>query len=557
MSVPTTPADLLDLKMMPAWVNEPADATDYSQFEGEDENSFRRERRGPQRGGRDEGERRPRGPRPQGRREDRKRPDQRRPEGRSERPMHRPERREAPIPLPQVDVRFLPHAGAFESVIAQMKSGTVAYSVFALARMFLDKPERYSVRLKAAEGAQLHQLGESGPVAVDPRILEGGAFAAMRDEFYTSEQTQTEEIKGNFSNVARDRASGTLLGPTNHHSYQPQLRNLYDQRYSRRMSFQDFQRQIEIVSDPAVVEQWKEQARSVTTYTAKNTEPPLTFNSLAEVERHFRQTHLPTLLHSGAELTVTGVLSRQLPDRALGRVIEEAWAAEIRSPSRMMQELASGLRQAGLNIFRHRRGMLFVSPIRTRAFGHERAGVSASINAILQKVTDAPGINRKQLAEQIATPDADPTEAERTKRTLIADLRWLVSEGYLIEFNDGTLDLPRAKAPAPAATTQAQPVAAPNETSAVPVQADATPEVAAATEQPLPATPLDSEVGSTAEVSREEGGMTVEQSIEPQPTEPTTARDTSAPAEQPTNAEASGPTEAPENLDSGEVPSPS
>ena len=31
------------------------------------------------------------------------------------------------------------------------------------------------------------------------------------------------------------------------------------------MSFPDFQRQIEIVSDPAVVEQWKEQARSVTT----------------------------------------------------------------------------------------------------------------------------------------------------------------------------------------------------------------------------------------------------------------------------------------------------
>ena len=147
--------------------------------------------------------------------------------------------------LPAVAVRFLPHAGAFESVIAQMKSGSVAYSVFALARLFLEKPERYDVRLTAVdEGALLHRLGERGPVAVDPRILEGGAFAALRDEYYTAEETQTEPIKGNFSNVARDRASGTLLGPTNHHSYQPQLRALYEQRYSRRMSFQDFQRQI-------------------------------------------------------------------------------------------------------------------------------------------------------------------------------------------------------------------------------------------------------------------------------------------------------------------------
>ena len=34
--------------------------------------------------------------------------------------------------------------------------------------------------------------------------------------------------------------------------------------------------------------------------------------------------------------------------------------------------------------------------------------------------------------------------------TLASDLKWLISEGYVIEFNDGSLDLPRAKV---AATT--------------------------------------------------------------------------------------------------------
>ncbi len=377
MSAPTTPADLLDLKMMPAWVNEPTRSNDYADFEGEEESRGGRERRGPQRG-RDQ---RPRGPKPAGRRDDR-RDDRRRPEGRrgerEPRPSERrdePSRapREAPAPLPQVAVRFMPHRAAFESVVAQIKSASVTYSVFALARLFLDKPERYDVRLTAAEGAMLQQLGENGPVATDCRLLEGGAFAALKDDFYTVEQTQTEPIKGNFSNVARDRLSGTLLGPTNHHSYQPQLRNLYEQRYSRRMSFQDFQRQIEIVSDPTVVEEWKEQARSVTAYLTKGVEPAETFGSAAEAERHFRQTHLPGLLREAQELAVSGVVSRRLPDRGLGRVIEEAWVAEIRSPSKMMQELASGMRQAGLNIFRHRRGMLFVSPIRVRTFGHERS----------------------------------------------------------------------------------------------------------------------------------------------------------------------------------------
>jgi hypothetical protein len=297
---------------------------------------------------------------------------------------------------------------------------------------------------------QLFQLGENGAVASDRRLLDNSAFATARDDFYTVEVTQTEPIKGNFTNVARCRLSGTLLGPTNYHAYQPQLRNLYESRFSRRMSFADYQRQIDIVSDPAVVEQWKEQARNVTTYHVKNAEPAQSFTSAADAERHFRQNYLPTLLREGNELTISGVLSRRLPDRRLGRAIENAWSQETRSPSKMMQELAAGLRQAGLNIFRHRRGMLFVSPVRARVFGHERAGVSASINAILEKIAATPGINRKQLAEQLqtATPDAEAAIAERAKMTLANDLHWLIHEGYVIEFNDGSLDLPRAKAQA-------------------------------------------------------------------------------------------------------------
>jgi hypothetical protein len=354
-------------------------------------------------------------------------------------------------------VRFLPHQRSFESVVAQIKSSSVAYSVFALARLFLEKPERYEVRLTMPEGTPLFQLGD-GPVAVDRRILENSAFATMRDDFYRVEVTQTEPIKGNFTNVARCRLSGTLLGPTNHHAYQPQLRNLYESRFSRRMSFADYQRQIEVVSDPAVVEQWKEQARNVTTYQVKNADPALSFSSSADAERHFRQTVLPTLVREANELTITGVLSRRLSDRRLGAAIEDAWSQETRSPAKMMQELAAGLRQAGLNIFRHRRGMLFVSPVRARDFGHERASVSASINGILEKVAATPGINRKQLAEQIAVADTEATVAERAKMALAHDLHWLIREGYVIEFNDGSLDLPRTKAPAaPAAEVSEKP----------------------------------------------------------------------------------------------------
>ncbi len=441
MPASDAPPDLLDLKLLPAWVKEPAGSSDYSAFEGEEIDAKDRSDRWPRRA------------------LDRKRDtprsrDRARPEKFAKRdhpPRGRePRREQVPVAPPNVTVEFLPHAPSLANVVAQIKGGTVAYSVYALARMFLEKAERYHVKLTATSDTPLFQLGERGPVSTDRQSLENGAFDSARDDFYKVEVVQLEPLKGNFTNVARCRLSGTLLGPTNHHSYQAQLRNLYEQRFSRRMSFADYQRKIDIVSDPVAVEQWKEQARNVTTFTTLREEPPRSFTNAVEAERYFRQNHLPSLLRNTGEVTIDGVVSRRLADRGLGRAIEDAWSHETRSPSRMMQELVGGLRSAGLNIFRQRRNMLFVSPIRSRPFRHESTGVSLSIGGILASIAGAPGINRHDLAEKLITSGSENGDAERCKLTLAADLKWLISEGYVIEFNDGSLDLPRAKTVAPA-----------------------------------------------------------------------------------------------------------
>jgi len=74
------------------------------------------------------------------------------------------------------------------------------------------------------------------------------------------------------------------------------------------------------------------------------------------------------------------------------------------------------------------------------------------VNAILEAVAATPGINRKELAEKLVF-DLSTEDAESRKLTLASDLRWLISEGHVIEFNDGSLDLPRAK-PKPKETAE-------------------------------------------------------------------------------------------------------
>src|SRR6266516_1654245 len=454
------PIDLLDLKLLPAWVKEPAAARSYEHYAGDEE---RRETRGRPRPPRDKRERRTSSIQPANGRirrgeyltptADKKQPRglRKKTDQRDHRPHEAKDRHSqgthAPItrPPPEITIRFLPYSLSFENVVAQIKSRSVAYSVFALARLFLEKPERYGVSLPAKAESPLYRLGDNGAISLDREFLERNAFRLAQEDFYKIDITQSDPIKGNFSNVARCRLSGTLLGPTNHHNYQPQLRSLYEQRFSRRMSFADYQRQIEIVNDLALIERWKEGARTVTTYTTSREETPSTFSSAAEAERHFRSNYLPGLLHGVEEVVIGGVLSRRLSDRVLNHAAEDAWAREARSPSNIMQELASRFRQAGVNVFRHRRGMLFVSPIRVRPFVHAQAEVSSSVNAILGALAAVPGINRKEIFEKLIT-DVASEGADSRKLAFASDLRWLINEGYVIKFNDGSLDIPRGKA---------------------------------------------------------------------------------------------------------------
>src|SRR4029078_7873622 len=145
---PVEAADLLDLKFLPAWVKEPGATNDYDHYTAEEtptelrsrdrvgrhkDRSFpSRERRGPiQRPGSKPDRRHGRTAAPKDtRRHDSDRTKNRRP----------PDRPPQPPPKPfEGTLRFLPRQNVFENVVAQIKSGSVAYSLFVLSRFFLEK----------------------------------------------------------------------------------------------------------------------------------------------------------------------------------------------------------------------------------------------------------------------------------------------------------------------------------------------------------------------------------------------------------------------------------
>lgn len=349
-----------------------------------------------------------------------------------------------------VQVDFLPEERAFSKVIQQIKQGHAAYPLFGLARMFLERPERHRVRIRSLnDSVMLYQLGDDGPIAMEVAALERIAFNEKKDDFYTSEIVEKEPIKGNFTSVARCGLSGRLLGPTNYHTFQKVIRSLYEQRFSRRMSFEEYRRSIEITSDPELVNQWKEEARKVVTYTTKDEENPAAFESVAAMEQHFRANHLEKLIKPCLAAEVSGDVARHLPDRSIVAAIRRARERENRFPAQMAGALRHGLNQAGLHVFKHKKRILYISTIRPQLFDPNQAKVSSGLEAILASLRSYPRITRKQLAEKVLkrllgekSTDENSPEYLQAKNSLPTDLLWLAKAGHVIEFADGTLDLP-------------------------------------------------------------------------------------------------------------------
>lgn len=556
-------ANVLDLRFLPSWLKEGNSApVNYANFDGEDRAPRRdggnrrdggagdrrgprptqggggRDNRGPQRSnqGSNNGPARgpgagPNGPRPPqtGNRppENRgpRRPDSGRPDSQGRRngpPDRRQDQRPSqPEERPaRVTISFLPEAHALEKVTEQLKSAPIAYPLFGVAKMFLQRPERHHIVIKSLPDVKLYKLQNTAHLSTDRHRLESIAFQELWKQFFRVEITETSEIKGNFSSVARSGLTGKVFGPTSHHSYQPAIHKEYEERFSRRMSFQEYKSNIETTNNPDAIELWKTESRRLETYrlmtpeeaaalsippeetqpavenkefltenppaeivnkesivepsepvvddaasivedapaaeeTAETVESPVsesseekalgqTFASKADAEAYFRKEILASLITEVETETLTGQEARGLTDRHLTASVRSAWEAEMRYPLGLVNGIRVKFNQQNLHIFKFKKRVLLISSLKPSYLDDKSESLSGSIRTVLQTIHAQPGIDRKGLAEKILGHNVGATEDEKLslKHSLIGDLYWLVRQGHVIEFSDGTFDLP-------------------------------------------------------------------------------------------------------------------
>lgn len=426
-AAPSAPQDLvLNLQFVPTWARKPAETTFESRDADEAEHepdAGREERRGrPPRREKDRGKRRR---------------DERPERGEPPRPARKPP---APARLP-VFIAFLPERHQLVAMVKRLHAAQKAYPLNYLAHLLLAKPEFHLVKIEARGEVTLWQFKPDGAIFTDQESLRAHAILSHLPAQYEEIVEQTDPPSGQFTCVGRCVLSGELLGPPNYHGYNERLIELHRTRFPH-MRIDDYRACIELVRDPAVIEQWKEQVRTRRSYRPKdNPNAPLMSreDAILDYERRF----LPGLMVSGKRFIMPATRIRELPDGPLRRQIEEAWQRENKNPFTMTLALRPAFRHMRLHLFKARGGETFVTAVAPKPIDPRYA--VEPIRSMLELIHAHPGWTRAQLLEHLK-PGVDPASEEA--QALLSPLRWLVEKGHVIEFFDGSLAAPTPDAAA-------------------------------------------------------------------------------------------------------------
>jgi len=565
----TSPDNELDLEklFLPAWAQEPSTAKLYAKYEGGEDSRDRRDDRrgprGPRRDGPPRGRREGQGPRrDSGDRRGPPRAGGDRPPGpRGDRPpMRRGEdrpRREAPLPLPEISLSLIPDEKGVESLARQVKMTGRAYPLFEIAQMILQKPERHTVVFSVNKNPEGKPIQPLFVCALDDTLWlsEDEAVAHVLRKhfstFYQADRTATEPPKGKYTFVAQCGMSGVILGPPNYHDYQNQLRKIHTERFAR-LPFEVYKARVKIVRDEEVVKKWVDDQSWKTEYICLNLPEAVRLPNMEAVEKHFREVHKDNIIKPVETHTLTGVAARALRSPDLVRLVRTVWEDQRRFPLQIATVLSQQFAGHGLQFFKVNKTITHVSVARPHFLDLEATPVSEGIRKIVEFVNAHPRCSRRTLVEKLApspapapipvpeggAPAAAPAElheptAEQT--AVISDLHWLVHQGHVIEFANGTLDtakrpLPKPPKPERKAPAAAAPVAEAAAESSGEVVTEPAPAEAPAAEIEIPAATdsIPAESSAPAETPADKTSEPVE------PAKPEPAPDSAAaPAESP------------------------
>lgn len=384
--------------------------------------------------------------------------------------------------VPTMEVLFYPDDAPFNKLLNVMKTSKRTYQLFDIAHLVLEKFDRAVIlakNLPDAEGkvAPLYCAQPSNIPFENEADAKRAALDAYVKEMFVRETVECEAPKGNFQVVNKCTITGELLGAPNWHRYGEFLREYHANKCAN-MSFEAFTSSIESVRDPEQIEAWLNQMKTRSVYRLKEVVEgeQEVFDTLEAATNYVAHKKATELVKTYEQVRLKGVNMDMLPRGRIRKNIEDAWFKQRKFPIVTANNLRGRLRRSGLAVYkRGSKSFAFVSAIK-RKFLIEGEKLSDMPQKVFDFITENAGISAAELPFKMlgieapqkalntdveklnATAEEKPEEVTSPETTaesenknivceekkaefnaIVTELSWLISEGYVVEYADSTL----------------------------------------------------------------------------------------------------------------------
>jgi hypothetical protein len=356
---------------------------------------------------------------------------------------------------PTVKVYVTPDEMPFRKLIKVMRSSCRTYELFDIAKIILEKPERYIINIEPLDGKEndnKEPFYVTNPDKI-PFLTENEAISFViknyAENYFTVEETEQEAPKGSFNYVNRCSITGELLAPPNYHRYNEILQ---EHCSTNGLEMERVAKSIEQVSDPEVIQEWLTKMTKQKVYVIKDRQEgePESFSSLESAKNFLAKSRSTKIYKRGSRAKINGNHFDLIPEGDIKKSVKAYLDSQARFPLDTATGLRVRLRKMNFSIFKKSaKNISFVCSVK-RKQTLPQSGFAPGIQALIEFIEANPEIKNSDLIEKylgLTIPvvaegeeaPAIPEEDQQKLKQLKMDLYWLVSEGYVTEYADGKL----------------------------------------------------------------------------------------------------------------------
>ncbi len=359
-------------------------------------------------------------------------------------------------PKKVVELAFYPEDNGFKVLCKALRTSCITYELFEIARIILQKEDRFYIIIKplgekgeADEEASFYITESDGMPFMSEKAALNAALANCLDNYFTSETVEVEAPKGSFPMIHKCGMTGELLGPPNYHKYKQLVAAHHGSRLAN-VPFAKFESRLEAVKEEEVIAEWLEKMKTATKYTLKPEYGESREFEDAQAARDYAFAQLSSkLVRNVKSAKLTGSQLGQISDRLIKANVDFNLDRQKHFPLDTANLLRGRLRRQKFALYKKgTKGVSYVCAVK-RNFRNPDQVFADNVSKLLTFLETKPKVKFKELpegylgfathgAEGEAAPELTDEQEKRVK-TLSIDFQWLLKEGYISEFADGSV----------------------------------------------------------------------------------------------------------------------